>query len=168
MAVLCICGICIPYSVLWPIVLLFLKQVWSFLFPGAKQSKEIEQDQSTAANKDETTKAAVDQIGVVNLTHDMNWENIIKSDKVTVAKFTANWCKPCQAINPVYQQLSERYAESANFFSIDVDDFDTIAAENRAITIPMFVTYRNGKTLQKYVGKEEDKIQGLIAESVKE
>ena len=31
MAVLCICGFCIPYSVFWPVVILLFKPIWGFI-----------------------------------------------------------------------------------------------------------------------------------------
>lgn len=39
MSVLCIGGICIPYSVIWPFVLIFLKQIWDFVTGGKKENK---------------------------------------------------------------------------------------------------------------------------------
>ena len=33
---ICICGVCIPYTALWPIVFLFLRQIYTYFYPDAK------------------------------------------------------------------------------------------------------------------------------------
>jgi hypothetical protein len=41
MAMLCLFGICIPYSVIWPFILLFFKQIWDYIYPSNnKKGKE--------------------------------------------------------------------------------------------------------------------------------
>ena len=161
MAVLCICGICIPYSVLWPLVLVFLKQIWGFIFPSPKKKK------GESTEEDEPKPQVKDHMGVLELKPDMDWNHIIRNDKTTIAKFTATWCKPCNAINPFYEKMSEKYGSDANFYSIDVDENDEVAAENGAVTIPLFVSYRNGEVLRKLSGKGEDQIEAFIEDSLR-
>lgn len=39
---------------------------------------------------------------------------------------SATWCKPCKAIAPFFEELSNKYC-AATFVSVDVDDLDVSA-----------------------------------------
>ena len=96
------------------------------------------------------------------LTADMNWENIIGQERKTIVRFTAKWCKPCKAIEPLFNELAVANRSTTTFLSVDVDDFDTIAAENAAISIPLFVCFKNGKAVDRLSGKDEEKLKKFV------
>jgi thioredoxin 1 len=159
MAMLCICGICIPYTVLWPIVVLFLKQIWSFIFPAAKaDNKEPAGKASAGDDKIET--------GVLhNYTSDMNWEGVISGRRPTIFRFTAKWCKPCKSLDPLVEELCHDASGKAVFYNVDVDDCDEVAALNGAITIPLFVCYSEGKEVGRVSGSDDAKIRKFVRDS---
>jgi thioredoxin-like negative regulator of GroEL len=159
MAMLCICGICIPYTVLWPIVVLFLKQIWFFIFPAGK-----------AAQKKSTEKASIGdekvEAGVLNdYKSDMDWESVISGRKPTIFRFTAKWCKPCKSLDPLVLELCHDACGKAVFYNVDVDDCDEVAALNGAITIPLFVCYSEGKEVGRLSGSDEAQIRKFVRDS---
>lgn len=160
---------------LWPIVLIFLKQIWSFIFPQNPKVDKQENIKKVGENIDGSTKDL--PIGEVIIWNSgLDWNTQISKESTTIVKFTAQWCKPCKAIDPLYHELCKQYSSdkqvtedsqpSVHFFSIDVDEFDEIAAENGAITIPLFVSYRNGKRVQRLSGKDEEAIRKFVSDSL--
>lgn len=57
--------------------------------------------------------------------------------KVAV-KLSAEWCKPCKRIAPVYEDLAAAYAESCIFCTADVDQVEDLAFECGATVLPTF------------------------------
>lgn len=162
MAMLCICGICIPYTVLWPIVLIFLKQVWSFFVPSSKSAKELKK-----SSGDKKIHPNASNHGIpLDYKTEFVWEDVIGNEKHSVFRFTAKWCKPCKTLDPVFHDLYKEAREKAVFYNVDVDECDEIAALNGAITIPLFVIYREGKQVGKLSSSDHDQVRSFVREHV--
>jgi thioredoxin 1 len=162
MSVLCICGVCIPYSVLWSIALLFMKQLWDFFNP---YKKKIEVENGEQLDEKPNSNA----VGVVcNYKPDMNWEKTLAGKNPVIVRFTATWCKPCKSVDPLFVELCQQYGDKATFYNIDVDECEDIAAQNGAVSIPLFISFRNGEEIAKLYGKDESKLRAFVRESVSE
>jgi thioredoxin 1 len=48
--------------------------------------------------------------------------DVLKSDKLTVIDFWAEWCPPCKALGPVIDQLSQEFEGKVNIGKLDVDN----------------------------------------------
>ncbi|KAJ1404572.1 thioredoxin-like protein [Ochromonadaceae sp. CCMP2298] len=160
MAVLCICGICIPYSVVWPFVLLLLKQLYSFFFPAKANGEAKVTDASGKAVEVNEVSSFVP----IAYNDQMHWDEVVGRSKTVILRFTAGWCKPCKAVDPLFQQLCADHHESATFYNVDVDEFGEVAAHNGAVAIPMFVAYRAGQKLGSLQSKDEEKLTAFVKE----
>lgn len=161
MALLCLFGVCIPYSVIWPFILLFLKQVWEFVFqkPKVKKNKGTDGDE-ILANKD---ILEIDLHGSsVYLTKSMDWNAIISRERFTIVRFTASWCKPCKELEPLFNELSIKWSLKATFVNIDVDEFDELSAEHSAISIPLFLCFQKGVVVKRLSGNDRNKLTTFI------
>ena len=66
------------------------------------------------------------------------YDEMIKSDKLTVVDFTATWCPPCQMIKPKFHAFAEELGDAVNMCSCDVDE-NAEASEAAGITcMPTF------------------------------
>mmetsp|Transcript_6605 Transcript_6605/g.11085 ORF Transcript_6605/g.11085 Transcript_6605/m.11085 type:complete len:189 (-) Transcript_6605:3741-4307(-) len=173
MSMICCFGICIPYSVIWPFLLILLKQIWDFISPliGKKASddKKVDREGDVTEKKHSKVNVSTSNTGVIlDWKNDMGWDHITNppSEKTTtILRFTASWCKPCKSIDPFYAELCKNSSgEDIIFYNVDVDENEEIAALNGAISIPLFVAYRNGELLGKLGGKDEEKIRTFIEE----
>ncbi|MEY4580499.1 MAG: hypothetical protein RL701_5202, partial [Pseudomonadota bacterium] len=45
-----------------------------------------------------------------------------------VLEFTANWCPPCKALQPILQQILAEHREQLRIGKLDIDESPTIAA----------------------------------------
>ncbi len=184
MAMFCIFGICIPYTVIWPVLVLALKEIWVFFMGGKKSTPPVAGSSST---KKVTTESVQVGEGDVNksdestevieggykgyIESDDHWRDVTnasskasKSGKklITFAKFTAKWCKPCKATEPLFLELAESKKDHAVFVHVDVDDHDQIAAENHAVVIPLIVCYKDGEKVDSHTGKDEEQIRLFV------
>eukprot|EP01032_Pedospumella_encystans_P011526 gene11526-13396_t len=181
MSMICICGVCIPYTALWPIVLLFLRQIYTYFYPDQKDKVKSKGDTVDVELKTENGDGSASPSPVstseqtyvkpslpVNYKKDMNWDDVIAADKTLIFRFTAKWCKPCKGLDPFYDQVSlENNNADVVFYNVDVDEHDEVAALNGALTIPLFVSYRSGEQIGKLTGSDTKKITNFIAESIK-
>lgn len=96
-----------------------------------------------------------------------NFEDIIKTDKVTVVDFWAQWCGPCKMVGPVIDQLADEYEGKANIGKVNIDVEGDIAAKYGIRNIPTILFIKNGEVVDKQVGAVpkatlEDKLKALI------
>jgi thioredoxin 1 len=172
MSVICICGFCIPYSVLWPFLLIVLKPIYDWVSKlFGFQPLKVDNKQSHGhgceggscpfSPKKDTKHVGVEgsksTAGVIHVDSEEHFESLTSSASITVVKFTASWCKPCQRIEPHFQKLAEEHGSTATFVKVDVDSLDKVAAECGALRIPMFAAFKDGKRIKTVnTDKEED------------
>lgn len=167
---LCIGGVCIPYSALWPLVLLFLRPVLQYLFPNfyAKKGEDklkVNMMTTIPSTKEEDEDSGIKKVyqeGVIaNIESETEFAAIVKTSNQAIIKFTASWCKPCHAIQPVYEDLAKSYPR-IRFAVVDVDKLETVATEWEALRIPYFVTIKNGEKIDSAVTTSKEKLAGMI------
>lgn len=78
-----------------------------------------------------------------------------------------DWCPPCKASAPVYEQLSQKYTE-ADFVKINVDDNPGVANKLRVQGVPTFVILRGNKLIAEVVGADMKKVEKKIKEAIKD
>jgi thiol-disulfide isomerase/thioredoxin len=62
---------------------------------------------------------------VEHITDDGTWEALVSSSSTTlstsgllIVKFTAEWCNPCNAIQPAYIKLAKKYYKPCNYLLV--------------------------------------------------
>ena len=159
MAALCICGVCIPYTALIPFILVALREIWYFFF--GKPSKTAEE--KNCCQSEETVDSQSFQGGHLGyLTKDQDWNQVIGGNQPAFVKFTATWCKPCKEIDPFFRGLSEKHSAKATFINVDVDEFDELASEHGALSIPHFVCFKNSERIDAISGNNEEKLENFV------
>jgi len=83
--------------------------------------------------------------------------------KLVVIDFTATWCGPCQAIAPIYKELSEQYGNIV-FLKVDVDGNPETAAKYGVSAMPTFLFLKRGDVVDKMMGANPTKLQELLEE----
>ena len=65
---------------------------------------------------------------------------------VEILKFEADWCAPCKALRPVWEELEGNFSDKATFQVID------IAAKYNITSVPTVVIVKNGEITDHIVG----------------
>jgi thioredoxin 1 len=79
-------------------------------------------------------------------------EVVMKSDKVVMVDFWAEWCGPCRMVGPVVDELSNEYEGKAVIGKVNVDANGSIAAQFGIRSIPTILFFKNGEIVDKSVG----------------
>ena len=87
-----------------------------------------------------------------NIT-DENFENeVLKSDKLTLVDFWAEWCGPCKMIAPSLEELANDYKDSIDVAKLNVDENPTTASSFSIRSIPTLLIFKDGSPVSQIVG----------------
>lgn len=77
--------------------------------------------------------------------------------------FTATWCQPCKAMEPLIENLIETNSD-ISYNKIDVSDEFDDAVEYGVRGVPTFIAMINGKEVARHTGiATEEKLLKLFA-----
>lgn len=82
----------------------------------------------------------------------INFIDLINSEKPVLVDFAAEWCGPCKAMNPILHKLTEEMGEKVEIITIDVDQNPAIAQHLNIMGVPTFIIYKKGQTLWRQSG----------------
>ena len=79
-----------------------------------------------------------------SLTSISEYDQCLSAHTVTVVKFTADFCKPCRLLIPIFDELIEVYP-AIKFAQVDIENADKALVKREAIqSIPRIQFYVNG------------------------
>ena len=82
-----------------------------------------------------------------------NFESLaVKSDKLVMIDFWAEWCGPCRMVGPLVDELAAEYDGKALVGKVNVDLHGGIAAQFGVRNIPTIIFLKNGELVDKVVG----------------
>lgn len=85
--------------------------------------------------------------------NDSNFEQeVLKSPKVAVVDFWAEWCGPCRIVGPFVEQLAQEYDGKAVIGKLNVDENPNVSMQYGIRNIPTILFFKNGQIVDKQVG----------------
>ena len=79
-------------------------------------------------------------------------EQVIRSDKLAVVDFSAEWCGPCRMVSPIIHELADEYAGRIVTGEVNVDENPQITMQYKVKNIPTVLFIKNGEVVDKQVG----------------
>ena len=77
---------------------------------------------------------------------------VLEAGRPAVVDFGAPWCPPCRAMEPIFGELAGRFAGSASFLKLNIDDNPAVAQRYGVKGIPTFIVFDNGREVERVVG----------------
>jgi len=81
------------------------------------------------------------------------FETTLASDDRVLAYFHADWCGPCQIVEPTVRAVASTVETPV--VSVDVDVLPAVAVDNSVRSIPAFVVFENGVAVDRLSGVHE-------------
>jgi thioredoxin 1 len=85
---------------------------------------------------------------------------VLKADNPVLVDFWATWCRPCQMVAPILEELTKEYSGKLTIAKLDVDQNQQTAAQFHVMSIPTMIIFKQGKPVANIVGfKPKDKLK---------
>jgi thioredoxin 1 len=79
-------------------------------------------------------------------------QTVLRSPVPVLVDFTAEWCGPCRAIEPVIEKIAERHGGKVRVVRVDADASASIAARYRVRALPTVITFAGGQEHKRHTG----------------
>jgi thioredoxin 1 len=87
-------------------------------------------------------------------------EVVLKSTIPVLVDFWATWCRPCQMVAPILEELTSEYAGKLTIAKLDVDQNQQTAQKYHVMSIPTMIIFKNGQPVTNIVGfKPKEKLK---------
>ncbi len=104
-------------------------------------------------------------MSVLKVTSENYEEEVLKSDKIVLIDFYADWCGPCRNMSPIIDEIAEEKANSIKVGKVNVDENQDLAMEYGVMSIPTIVIIKNGQVEETFVGvRDKSEILGAIGD----
>lgn len=89
---------------------------------------------------------------MVKKVNEQEFDTEVRAADVAVVDFNATWCGPCRMLAPVLEAISEEMAGQVSFYSVDVDECESLAREFRVMSVPNLVLLKRGEYADQSIG----------------
>lgn len=79
-------------------------------------------------------------------------EEVLKSEKMVLIDFYADWCGPCRMMSPIIDEIAEDLKESVKVGKINVDENQELAIKYDVMSIPTIIIFKNGMPVKTFLG----------------
>lgn len=91
--------------------------------------------------------------------NDQNFEEeILKTGKLVLVDFFAEWCGPCKMMSPVLEKVAVEYKDRLTIIKIDLDESPITAEKYRINAVPNLMLFKDGKPISSFVGLKPETI----------
>lgn len=106
----------------------------------------------------------------VKIESTTQFSNLLSSSRIVIADFYADWCGPCKAIAPVYEQLSAQLSRpnKITFTKINTDEQQEIARAYNVTAMPTFMIFKNAQKTDTVQGANAQKLSAAIKKVAEE
>ncbi len=124
-----------------------------------RKRAELRSEMGEGENTDEPTETAPDEpIHVRSAEH---FEEVTNDYDVVLVDFHADWCGPCQMLEPIVEELATE--TDAAMAKVDVDAQQSLAQQHRVQGVPTMILFADGEIAERIVGvREKSDLKRLI------
>jgi len=87
-------------------------------------------------------------------------------ESAVLLDFTADWCEPCKAMEPVLEQVATEYAGQVRVFRVDFDDCPDVADRYQVMSLPTLILLKDGEQVRRVRGPQNRRAIVAILEEL--
>ncbi|KAJ9299605.1 hypothetical protein DTO271G3_2489 [Paecilomyces variotii] len=101
---------------------------------------------------------------LVHISSKEQFSSLLSSSTIVVTDFYADWCGPCKAIAPMYEQLANQLSRPnrITFTKVNVDEQQEIAKAYGITAMPTFMIFKNARTVSTVRGADPNKLSEAV------
>ena len=88
----------------------------------------------------------------VKVTDSTFEQMVVKSDKLVLVDFWAEWCGPCKMIAPILDQIAQELDDKLVIGKLDIDENQDTAMAFGVMSIPTLLLFKDGEPVDRIVG----------------
>ena len=93
--------------------------------------------------------------------------DVLKSDKLVLVDFWAEWCGPCKMIAPHLEALADELGEQLEVIKVNIDENPLTPTRYGVRGIPTLMLFKNGEVAATKVGAlPKSKLMEWVQESI--
>ncbi|KAH9825395.1 thioredoxin-like protein 1 [Teratosphaeria destructans] len=106
----------------------------------------------------------------VEITSPQHFTQVLSSSRVVVVDFWADWCGPCKAIAPVYEQLSSQLSRpgTITFTKVNTDQQKDITHTYNITAMPTFLIFKAGRETKRIRGADPKGLDAAVKQLAQE
>ena len=86
-----------------------------------------------------------------------NFEDLVlKSEKLVILDFWAEWCGPCKAIAPILDDICDQFGDKVVVGKVNVDEVKQTPVKYGIRSIPTLLFFNNGEIVKQEVGLQSE------------
>lgn len=87
---------------------------------------------------------------------------------IQLIDFYADWCGPCIAMKPVFEEVEKEFKDKVEFKKVNVDSDPSEAQKYGIMSIPTFVIVKDDKEVDRRMGAmPKDQLVSFIQNNLK-
>ncbi len=87
---------------------------------------------------------------IVEITSKNQFDEVVKSEVLTIVDFWAVWCGPCRVLKPLLHKIASEHPE-IQLLTVDVDANQELAAQYDINSIPAVFLFKNWEIVDNFV-----------------
>jgi len=105
--------------------------------------------------------------GITTLTNSNYLSKLLKSDKPTLVKFWAPWCRACTVMAPEFDKVAKALKGKINFASVNVDNQEQVASVYQIQSLPTIILFKKNKAIAQSIGSlSQEEIKAFINNNI--
>lgn len=73
---------------------------------------------------------------------------------IELIDFYADWCGPCQNMNPIIDEIEEELKDKVKITKINIDEKPDLAAQYNVMSIPNYIIKKDDKVIDQLIGMQ--------------